>query len=312
MTWMKLWFQTSGDVIGCNPQPPANPPGDCGDKPGWIDPANPQPGDNGQNQTPPAPRFEHDPDTAEVVSGVILALLGAASLFFGGGIAGIAAIGAGIGMIIDGELNFTWAELRCDLYWYRWYLYNGLTALHNLITLGGFSHPYPAELAQDETTISLLNSPYKFDSGKRVVKSRVVATIHGDDTPYPSKPWSGGLGTWPNRPTGADPGWEHDYTSTCYSEAYPTFWIDDDSANPLTSDNDVKTGGTWPPGYRFLPGSRLPVQFGNVVANAVDLIANAGIGLPDWNLDADRGASALTWRFVNNTYTDPVQLEPEP
>jgi hypothetical protein len=316
MTWMKLWFQTSGAVIGCNTPPPMTPPGDCGDKPPWVDPFTAKPGDNGDGTTPPTPRFEHDPDVAEVVSGIILALLGAASLFFGGGAAGVAAIAVGVGMIVDGELQFTWGDLRCDLYWYQQYLYNGLQVLHNLTTLGGFAHPYPAELAQDTTTLSLLGSPFKFDSGQRVVKSQARFTGspvggHEPSLGYPSKPWSGALGTWPNAPTASDPGWEQPPTTAYYTVAYPTFFVDDDAANPLTGADDVKTGGTWPPGFRPIPGDQRPVQFGNAVANAVDLIASGGKQLPDWNLDADRGMASLTWNFVANTYTDPVQVEQE-
>ncbi len=316
MTWMKLWFQTSGDVIGCNPAPPMTPPTNCsGEQPPWVDPFTAPLGDNGEGATPPQPTFEQDPDVGEIVTGAVLALLGLASLFFGGGVAGAAAIAIGAGLIVDGVLTFTWDELRCDLYWYQHYLHNGVTVLHNLVTLGGFTHPYPAELALDTTTMSLLGSPYSFSSGKRVVRSQprfVRAPVLGVDVPreYPSKPWSGSLGTWPNAPTAADPGWEQPLTTAYYVQAYPTFFVDD-SANPLTPTSDVKTGGAWPPGFRAALGQQTPVQFGNAVANAVDLIKQAGADLPDWNLDADRGMASLTWEFEAGIYTDPVKIVAE-
>ena len=310
MTWMKLWFQTSGSVIGCNPAPPMTPPSHCdGNQPPWVDPFTAPPGDNGQGLAPPTPTFEHDPDVAETVTGIILAVLGVAAVCFGGGAAGAAAIAAGVGMIIDGELNFTWDKLNCDLYWYQHFLHNGVETLHNLTTLGAFTHEYPAKLAEDTTTINLLGAKIPFDSGKRVVRSqpRIVRAQAGE---YPSKPWSGSLGTWPNAPTGADPGWEQELTTAYYVTAYPSFFVDD-AANPVIPDGDVKTGGSWPPGFRVAPGKDSPVQVGNAVDNALDLIAHAGADLPDWNLDADRGMAALTWAFKDDTYTDPVSIVPE-
>jgi hypothetical protein len=56
----------------------------------------------------------------------------------------------------------------------------------------------------------------------------------------------------------------------------------------------------------------MPVQFGNAVANAVDLFAHINDApFPDWNLDADRGLAYLTWQFHNAMYTDPVAIDPE-
>ncbi len=313
MTWMKLWFQTSGEVIGCNPAPPMAPPGDCGGAPSWVDPN--VPGDSGSGEQPAIPQPESDPDVGEIVTGIILALLGAASLFFGGGLAGAAAIGIGVGLVIDGATEINWAKLRCDLYWLQMYLYNGLKALHDLMTLGAFSHPYPSELALDSTTVSLLGIPYTYDSGKRLTKSRILgpeklmSELHIEfDGRFPAERWSGGLGDWVQTPTGI----EQPETTGYLNRAYPPFFIDDDSANPLTADSDVVTGTTWPPGERRLPGSDVPVTFANAVANAITLIAKAGDPLPDWNLDADRGMAWLTWAFENGLLSDPVAVEPEP
>lgn len=312
MTWMKLWFQTSGEVIGCNPAPPMAPPGNCGSAPSWVDP-NVR-GDNGAGQQPSIPEPESDPDVGQIVTGAILALLGAVSLYFGGGLAGATAIGIGVGLIIDGATDINWAKLRCDLYWLQMYLYNGLKALHNLLTFGAFSHPYPAELAMDSTTIQLLGIEYTYDSGKRLAKSRVLAPqkwaseIELDaDGQFPAKTWSGGLGNWVQMPGGIE--WPE--TTGYLARAYPTFFIDDDVANPVTPDSDVMTGTTWPPGERHRPGTEIPVLFGNAVANAVELIAHAGDVLPDWNLDADRGLAWLTWEFQNNTLSAPVAVDPE-
>jgi hypothetical protein len=312
MTWMMLWFQTSGDVLGCNAAPPMTPPGDCTDptQPPWVDPNTATPGDNGTGSGPPSPTFEHDPDTAEVVSGIILALLGGAISLFGGVAVGVPLIALGVGMIVDGELQFTWGQLRCDLYWYRVYLYNGVKVLHDLTTYGGFTHPDPAELAYDDTTITLLNNQIPFDAGKRVVKSQIRRPGKDQRLGYPADPWSGLLGTWPNAPT-ASQGWEEPQTTAYLTAAYPSFFVDDDAANGLTADTDVRTGGTWPPGVRLTPGTDDPVQFANATANAVDLISRAGDPLPDWNLDGDRGTASLTFEFTGGVYTDPVAIQQE-
>ena len=58
-------------------------------------------------------------------------------------------------------------------------------------------------------------------------------------------------------------------------------------------------------------GAVVPVQFGNVVANVVDLFQNLGATFPDWNLDGDRGLAYLTWQFQGFYDPDAVAIEPE-
>jgi hypothetical protein len=299
MTWMTLWFQTSGEVIGCNPAPPMTPPGDCGVAPSWSDPS--VPGDNGTGSTPPAPEVESDPDVGEIVSGVLLALLGIGFGAAGGLWAGGITIAAGVDLIIDGASQIDWAKLRCDLYWYRMYLYNGLKALHELLAMAALRYPYAAELANPQTTLTLLGIPFKFDSGLKNVKSRSLRDG------YPAARWDGALGSWVQRPTSP---YENPQTVGYPKAQYPSFFVDDDVLNPIAN-GDVKTGGTWPPGYGQDPKGDV-VQFGNAVANSLDLFANLKATLPDWNLDADRGLAYLTWVFRNGVYSDPVLIDPEP
>lgn len=285
--------------------------------PSWADPS--VKGDNGTGNSPPAPAVESHPDVGESVSGVLLALFGLVTYLFGGFLTGGAAITGGIDLIITGASQINWAKLRCDLYWYRYYFYHARLVLHNIQVLGALDYPYAAELALDQTTISFLGMPTTFDSGEKVVKSRTL--LEG----FPTKPWQTltsdippqldqfQLGKWVTYPQqrSTASGFENPQTAAYLTGAYPTFFIDDDINNPL-SNGDVKTGGTWPPGFRQKPMSKVPVQFGNAVANAVDLFQHLGVNLPDWNLDADRGLSSLTWAFTNNLYTDPVEIQPEP
>jgi hypothetical protein len=296
MTWMVLWFQTSGEVLGCNPSPPMNPPENCGSAPSWADPT--VPGDSGGGSSPPSPEVEVDGSVGAVVSGAILAIIGALLLLTPAWPLGATMIVGGSTLIIEGMPEADWSKLRCDLFWYRLYLYNGLNALHEIMTLGGVGHPYGPELANDETVLSLLGTEYKFDSGKATVKSDPTKR-------FPAACWDGAISTWTQRPTSL----EMVQTIGYLASAYPTFFVNDDTANPL-SNGDVKTDdGAWP--VRLRPGTELPVQFGNAVANAVDLFQHLDVTLPNWNLDADRGLAYLTWQFKNGIASDPVDIEPE-
>lgn len=312
MTWLVLWFQTSGDVFGCNPAPPMAPPADCGDATAcsWCDPAAPAEG--GTGSTPPEPEVESDPDVGKAITGALLALLGLATLGAGALLEGGLAIGFGVDMIIDGVTDINWAKLRCDLHWYRLYLYNALKALHEIMCLGGVQHPYAFELAQDDYTLTLVGEDFKFDAAKKVVRSRRL--VEG----FPAKPWDGALipltKLWIQRP---DRGFENPQTAAYLTEAYPSFFVNDDALNPLAS-GDIKTGmpqSTAPDGGKLrragAPGvAQYPVQFGNAVANSVDLLIHKNF--PDWNLDADRGLAYFTWQFKGGAYSDPVAIEPEP
>ena len=70
-----------------------------------------------------------------------------------------------------------------------------------------------------------------------------------------------------------------------------------------------KTGGGFPM-RQAVPTAPYPVQFGNAVANAVDLFKNIGMQFPNWNLDGDRGLAWFTWQFHNNVY-DPGNVQPD-
>lgn len=316
MTWMKLWFQTSGLVVGCPAKSLGAPPSTCGSAPPWVDPN--VPGDNGSGTGPKVPEPESDPDIGEIISGAILAILGVASFIFGGAAIGAALLAAGVGLMVDGAIQIDWDKLACDIFWLRMYLNNGLKALHDLLTLGGFTHPYPSELALDTTTITLLGIPYTFDSGKRLAKSRplfpkeLTGALHREPVgSYPTKAWDGGLGTWTQTPTASSPGVEAPETAAYLVAEYLSFAVADDIGNPLSSTSDVRTGTSWPPGERHLPGTLVPVTFANAVDNAVDLIGAAGSAVPDWNLDGDRGMAWLTWQHVGPTISDPMAVAGE-
>lgn len=298
LSWLVLWLQTSREAFGCNPAPPMAPPSDCGSEPSWVDPT--VAGDNGSGTSPPSPEIESDPDVGDIVTGVILALLGLALVAVGGTVPGAVAIAVGITKIIQGATDIDWAKLRCDLYWYRMYLYNGLNALHEILTVGAFAYPYASELDDDETVLELLGLSWTFDSGKALTKSR------SRPDGFPAKCWGGFPAMWMQEPTTC----ENPQTVAYLTSEYPSFFIDDAVANPLAN-GEVRIGGQWPYRERAGGNGKLPVQFGNAVDNAIDLIEHLDDDLPNWNLDADRGLAYHTWQFKNGIYSDPVEIEPE-
>ena len=117
----------------------------------------------------------------------------------------------------------------------------------------------------------------------------------------------GNPGTFEQPPTV----FEEPYATPYLAEGTYPSWFVDDPANPL-SNGDVKTGGTFP--YRrMVPTAPYPVEFGNVVANTIDLFKHIGALFPNWNLDADRGAAYFTWQFHGASYNpNGVTIDPEP
>lgn len=315
MTWLVLWFQTSGDVIGCNPQPPAQPPSACTAAENtaaqqWANPTQTNPPSTPVVQTP-----EHDPNIGEVVCGVCLALLGVASAIFGGFLIGGGLLAAGITLGVDGEEQLNWDELECNTYWLSWYMWYGLDALHKLTVLGGFQYPYAADLAiSGPTTIAWGGEQLSYMSGKTTCQSQVLQNM--------LVPWDGTLLTftsggdptasWTNYPTGAlempatTPVWELD-------GLWPSAFIDDqENRNPA-----VAPILTSPPSY----DSGVEGSFGPAVSNAGQVIAAATgendpgqplpAALPNWNLDGDRALGWLTWQLTQPYNPANVQTEQE-
>jgi hypothetical protein len=297
MTWLMLWMQTSGEIIGCNSGMPMEPPGGCGAAPGELNPFVPA---SGGGPTLP-PTFDTDlKDTTAEVCGIILAILGGLLVLVGAAAAGAAAI-VGAAVSLDCSHIVEWQKLRCQLFWYKIYLYNGLRGMNELLALTGFVFPYPEMLAEDEITSSTLDG-LMFESGRNLVKSL------GEKQEFPSKPWDGTLLTFNQRPSALNPGFETPRTIAYLTEAYPSFFVDDDVNNPLANGEVVQEGG-FP---IRLDAHGQPVQFGNAVANAVDLLSRLGKMRPGWNLDADRGLAHMTWELTGGYDPNAVAIQPAP
>jgi hypothetical protein len=325
-----LWFQTSGavlGVLGCQPEDPT-PPGDCGKSDEELDPFKAD--EQGNPIAPPAAEVDKDVDETAVICGLILAALGIGIGLAFSLAAGAAAIGIGLKVAHD---NVDWDHLKCLFYWYRQYLYNAVVGFQRLTALAGLGYPDPAVFTEDPQVLGVLNQTQTLESARSLVKSRIRS-------PFPSKAWvtlsdqetkaldgSDALAKklvqkkifdrFEKDPTTSDPDFETANTSAYFTEAFPSFFLDDPS-NPL-GNGDLKTAGGFPSRQQPATGERL----GNVAAAAVDLFRNLDKPLPSWNLDADRGFAWFNWQFqkVFNPLTglsprlydpDNVLVEPEP
>lgn len=297
MAWLVLWFQTSKDTLGCNAIMPAAPT-DCGSAPPWTDPT--VPGDAGSGVGgPPPPDIDKKIKPENVVCAALLAILGIVAFCTGAWIAGGAAIGGAIALAASAG-TIDWDKFRCSLAWYRVYMYNGLRALHDVMSLGGLLHPYTPELSVDETAVDLLDAvPTRIRTGDRIVLTRLIRER------YPAIPWDGLGYTWFEDTTGP---LEAPATFAAIAEAYPSGFLDD-PANPLGSRSTFDPS-PWPFATQGA-GNEKPAGFINTVDAVLDWLQSpAPSDLPDHDLDGDRGLGHRAFHFVNDDWTNPVDIEP--
>jgi hypothetical protein len=295
MAWLVLWFQTSPESIGCHAHmPPVSP--DCGSAPSWTDPTIP--GDAGGGVGgPPAPSVDPKVKPENIVCAILLAIVGIVAIATGGWIAGGAAIAGAIALVVSAG-TIDWAKFRCDLGWYRIYMYNGLRALHDLMSLGGLVYPYKFELSLDVTAVSLLAAlPTEIKTGDNILKSRPK------HEGFPVEPWNGSGFSWFEEATGA---MENPQTTPALASAYPSGWIDD-PANPLGS---ISAFASWQFPFELDATGGSPIGFINSTDAILDWLRSPN-DVPDLNLDGDRGLGFSTWQFVDDEWTNPVNVAPE-
>lgn len=304
-----LWFQTSNVLKFCTSDGSMEPPDEntCGITGEELDPFRIDPA-TGMPITPQIQEPDIDIDETALICGIIAAILGGTSILGGNLLAGGTALFGGISTI-ESAFDINWSTMRCDLYWFDKYLYNFRKGINQIIVIGGFGFPSAKSLANDtevlQTLISLFGLPEEWvtwQTGKALVKSQRTKDL------FPSKPWGGELSTFNKPPGRSNNEFENPKTISYYREMYPNFFIDDNFGNPL-SNGDIKTE---PNAFPFRQGENtLPIQFGNIVANVVDLFNHIDSELPNWNLDSDRGIGYRSWKF--NRFYDPdnVMIEPD-
>jgi hypothetical protein len=295
MAWLVLWFQTSPQSLGCHAVAPLAP-ASCGAAPPWTNPV--VPGDAGSGVGgPPPPDIDKKVKPGNVACGIILAILGIVALCVGAWVAGGAAIAGAIVLLLNAG-TIDWDKFRCSLAWYRLYMYNGLRALHDVMSLGGLVHPYTGELAVDDTAIQLLASlPTHVRTGDNIVMSRPLRER------YPAEPWNGSGFTW-FEDSGGPP--ELPSTIPALAAAYPSGFLDD-PANPLGVLSTFDAA-EWP--WSADATGQAPAGFINTVDAMLGALGGPIGELPEHDLDGDRGAGFQDWRFVDDGWTNPVHIEP--
>jgi hypothetical protein len=308
-TWLTLWFQTSGSLLGCDATPPLEPPDGCGESPTELDPFKDGVPIDGVPPEPPPAEIDYDVDELAIFCAILLAILGGIAILGGNVALGGAAIGGAVALLdCDSVVDLDWKKLRCLLFWERMFLHNALKGVHRLLALAALDYPYARELALDQDFQDLFPFLEPWESGKHLTKSKMKER-------YPGKCWDGTLLAFNRPPTD----FEAPQTIAYRAAVYPDFFVDDDVNNPIVNSEVRKDTPqvTAADGGRYkreagVAGSQVPDQFGNAVANAVDLLTHLGEELPQWNLDADRGLAYLTWTFRDAKYDpDDVRVDPE-
>jgi hypothetical protein len=258
-----LWLMTSGAgplCLGTLGPPPA----DCTDEPSWV----------GSGGSPPSPSEEHGGNTG---SSVLLAIL--ALLFFltGNWAAGIGAI-AGAIAAAKSHKAIDWAQLRCNLFWLRHQLFEIEQGIRDALIIAGLAYPQPHQLG-------MLGDDDHWSPSDGINKSGhpLTRTARTDRYPMVMDDSQGGMPdlNWPNFPGKA-------------VEQKGTLDLQDEHvyADHVVDQVGLQNGGVLAGGTYQTRG----VNFGGAVANAVEVIRNDAKGLPDYNLDGDRGYGWLSWR----------------
>jgi hypothetical protein len=275
------WFMTSGSGPMCD-NPLGPPPANCESPPPWITSAiAPTPQQAGFN-------------TGGAACAALLATAAVLLLLSGALVAGVAALIAAINApIVD------WDKVRCNLFWLRKTLVDIENALRDRLVRGALAYPPPHKLGTIDTNGN--TRPAIDDTpaaGVPLCRSSSMSTIYPRvrDKSNPSIKFADfNYFSYP-----VVPGWELPTTEhLIQSDLYPNFVV---NGTGLGLNNSILTDGPVPSGATLLVSQKVLDKhvFGDAVSNAVDLIQQDGIGLQNYNLDADRGYGWRTWKYGTN------------
>jgi hypothetical protein len=315
MTWLILWLQTSGDAIPCIPGDQIPYPDNCGSRPPWVAVDGSVTTGNGTVTQPPKPQPDNDPSVAEVISGIVLAILAVAGWVGTLAEAGIEAIAAAV-LVADAETDPAWDALHCSMAWTLAYLDNFTNAMHDLLMWAGLGFPYTYMLAHND--IELLNT------GTITPPDAALNTVlsKGRNPLEPASRWSpltnpGGIlkSNWANPPQEAPespaefaypvpPTWPYHFINGLQfvpqpappAPPVPAQQINPipQGAPPLVRDRAQFTARQ---GALNAPDS-IGSLFGNAVDVSLELILNARPEeFLDWDLDGDPGIGFPTWQL---------------
>lgn len=290
-----LWFMT-GDSPLC-PQHPGAPPPGHEMPPDWYTDAGSTP--------PPAPAPGGGGSSAgdATVSGILAIILAVIAILTGNIIVGVGALVAGIAAVINAAEAgdpVDWSELAGHIYWLRMLLFDTVTALRKSLTTSAVFYPLGAELGSPPVDD---HQPW-MPATDQTQPNGIPLTRNGRSESYPLRvdaQVDAATGT-PIRP---DLGYlRHPQAATEAPSTLATFEVG------VYADRIVDGLGLLNGGMLNDPGT-FPTRgtsFGGIVANAVEILRKRASGLPDYNLDGDRGYGWKCWRPRRGTkLNDPAQ-----
>jgi len=270
-----LWFMT-GEQPLC-PPPPGPPPPGAEVPPDWY-------GSGGGGASPPSPGGGGGgSSTASTISAIIAAILGVIALIIGNLIVGIAAIIFLIAAIATAP-SIDWDELRKNIYWLRMQLFQLQTTLQEALVKGALSYPLPLRLgtppagpgdnwqpAADESSVPLTVSR----EGRNPWRMQGLPSQGGQ----PALPPDGAYLTYPTDAV------EQPNTQALFAVGV--------YADRVIDGMGLQNGGMMTDLGAFPTRNE---EFGDALANSVDIIRARAGGLANYNLDGDRGYGWKTWR----------------
>lgn len=313
MTWLITWIQTSGELIPNVPPDQINYPDDCGPRPPWVAvDGSVTTGSAPPTQPPPASK-DLDPTVAEIISGIVLAILGVFALLTGNVAAGIGAIIVAVALIADGATEPDWEQLRCYTGWVLAYYYNLTNALHDLLKWSGFGYPYTLELNHDDIA---------FSSGLITPADCAINTVRSQlPRGFPASRWAAISSNWARFPTEpielpqqnaypSDPTWPYHFVDGLEAVPPPPPPAPQPPPNQI---NPLFFLQNRPPllrdGVEFAvrrANLNVAASTSNFFGNAVDVSMEVILGtmpeeLLNWDLDGDAGIGYPTWVLPDAT-----------
>lgn len=275
-----LYFMTGGMPPMCT-RSPGPPPSDCTDPPDWVD----------SGGAPPETDPDDYVDSDKKATKIILAIL--AALFFLGG-----ALGAGIAAAVGAAKTdpVMWNELRCHIYWLRYFLYQNEKSIRDMLVLGTLAYP-----ASEDLSTAVSDGP---PEGPPI--ATVYCKTRSNQDRYPSQMTSDEAATFTNYPsspleTPATRSWPR-------SGDYPSVPLDDGAFTSIAGDMTVNDPANFP--TKTVGGD--VGWFGNSVMNAVAVITSDAEGLVDYNLDGDRGYGWMAWSHTAGTFPSAPPIDADP
>jgi hypothetical protein len=285
---------------------------------------------NGTVTRPPEPSQDADPSVAEVISGIVLAILAVAAWAGGLVVAAVEALIAAVVLVADGLTDPDWDKLRCFVGWTLAFQNNLTNTLHDLLTWAGLGFPYTMALTHND--IAMVNSGQVSppDAALNTVRSR------GRNLLEPASRWNA-TGTpasnWANFPTEPpEPPNEFAYPTP---PTWPFHFVDGLQPVPPPPTppglppaeprpvNSLSTSEGGAPlvhdavqfaarrGLLNVPGA-VGNFFGNAVDVSMELILNTKPAeFLDWDLDGDPGIGFPTWQLPTATSPRSASI-PEP